>query len=308
VQEFFNKSLGVRIGIGFGVAIFLSLFLYFAFSLLSPFVTPYTSKELVGVLASGNWNETDKISIFYLLSTQTMCLFLLPALILLAAIYKKPSSILRENRMNYKDIRYSVFILLILTVVTTNLPGINLLSDINTQGFLKIIGGETSQQWIQYKQMERFTENLLDNNHLLLSIFCMAFIPAFCEEIFFRGFLQTIAIRVIKNQHIAIACTALIFSLMHGDIFNCIPRFILGMLLGYIFLYSRNILFPIIAHTMHNAWVVLLSLPAFPDNIDTIGQMNNYPLLGIASLVILGVFMAVINRKTKKVAITDNLS
>ncbi len=307
MQNFFNKSLVVRIVIGFIFAVLLSLFLFYTLYLLAPVFTQATGDDILKTFAASQWNDTEKIGIFYILTIQTICIFLVPAIILLAAIYRNPSSVLRVNRIQYKNLRHSPFILLILIVVTTNLPGINLLSDINTQGILKVIGKD-SQQWFAYQQQELFTEKLMLNSPLLLSIFCMAIVPAVCEEVFFRGFLQTIATRSIKNQHIAIACTALIFSLMHRDFFNCFPRFILGIFLGYIFLYSSNILFPIIAHTVHNAWVVILSSPAFPENLDTIGQMKNFPLLGIASLAILGVFMTVVIWKTKKVAITDNLS
>lgn len=307
MQHFFDKSIGVRIGIGFVFAILLSLFFFYTLYLLSPVFTANTGNEILqNIASSSHWNETDKIGIFYMRTIQTMSMFLVPAIILLTALYRNPGSILQENHYDYRNIRHSLFILLILTIVTTNLPGINLLSDINTQGVLKIIG-ENSEQWVNYQNMEQFTEKLLDNSHFLLSVFCMAIVPAVCEEVFFRGFLQTIAIRVFKNQHIAILCTALIFSIMHNDFFNCIPRFILGIFLGYLFVYTRNILFPIVAHTMHNAWVVILCFPVFPDSLETIGQLKNFPLLGILSLLLLGLFMLKLIQKTQKAANTDNL-
>ena len=117
----------------------------------------------------------------------------------------------------------------------------------------------------------------------------MALVPAICEEVFFRGFLQTTAILIFKNRHGAVILIAVIFSILHGDIFNFIPRFALGVFLGYLFLYSRHIIVPILAHALHNTWVVVCSThqQLFPTDLDTIGTTENLFVLGIGSVLIL---------------------
>ena len=69
---------------------------------------------------------------------------------------------------------------------------------------------------------------------LLLQLLVIALIPAVCEELFFRGALQQILRQWFDNGYVAIAVTALIFSLVHGDVYGLVPRFVLGLLLFFL--------------------------------------------------------------------------
>ena len=93
---------------------------------------------------------------------------------------------------------------------------------------------------------------------LLLNLFVMAVVPAVCEEFFFRGALQTVMMRWLRNPHVAIGVTAALFSLMHGEFFAFLPRFFLGVLLGYLFYYSGSMLVNMCAHFFNNAVVVIV--------------------------------------------------
>ena len=93
---------------------------------------------------------------------------------------------------------------------------------------------------------------------LLLQLLVVALIPAVCEELFFRGALQQTLHRWFGNPHVAILVTALFFSLAHGDIFGLVPRFLLGMMLGYLFFLSGSMVVNICAHFFNNAMVVVM--------------------------------------------------
>ena len=93
---------------------------------------------------------------------------------------------------------------------------------------------------------------------LLLQLFVVALIPAVCEELFFRGALQQIFHQCFGNKHVAIFVTALVFTLAHGDMYGLVPRFVLGLLLGYLFVLSGSIIVNICAHFFNNAIVVVL--------------------------------------------------
>ncbi|MBP5516417.1 MAG: CPBP family intramembrane metalloprotease [Bacteroidales bacterium] len=93
---------------------------------------------------------------------------------------------------------------------------------------------------------------------LIVNLLVIALVPALCEEFFFRGALQHFFCRWMKNHHVAIIATAAVFSLMHGDIFGFLPRFMLGILLGYLFHYSRSILVNVVVHFFNNALIVIL--------------------------------------------------
>ena len=93
---------------------------------------------------------------------------------------------------------------------------------------------------------------------LILQLVVVALIPAVCEELFFRGALQQILRQWFGNMHVAIVVTALVFSLAHGDMYGLVPRFVLGMLLGYLFFLSGSLLVNVCAHFFNNAVIVVL--------------------------------------------------
>ena len=226
-----------------------------------------------------------------MLTIETICIFLIPAYCFFVSLYKNPRLVLRQRRYTWRETLRSPLILTLVFITLANIPGINLLSQLNTDGILCIVG-EDSDLWTNYQRMNDFTEMLLANsNSMILNIVCMAFVPAICEEIFFRGLLQTIATNIVKNVHVAVLLVAAIFSILHGDIFNFIPRFVLGIFLGYLFIFTQNICYPILAHCLHNASVVLLSsVTTYSEELETIGTTDNKVLLGVASLLILAGF------------------
>src|SRR5574344_174139 len=107
---------------------------------------------------------------------------------------------------------------------------------------------------------EQTMENLLNVSgvgNLMVNLLVLALIPAVCEEFFFRGCLQNILQRWFTNPHIAILVTAAIFSLAHGEVFAFIPRFGMGVLLGYLFYMSGSMVVNVCANFANNAIVVL---------------------------------------------------
>lgn len=99
------------------------------------------------------------------------------------------------------------------------------------------------------------TEQILRNGSLPVNLFCMALIPALCEELFFRAGIQNLLQRWFGNVHAAVWVTAAIFSLAHGEVFAFLPRFLLGGLLGY-FYAGGSLLASVSMHFFNNALVV----------------------------------------------------
>lgn len=93
---------------------------------------------------------------------------------------------------------------------------------------------------------------------LLSNLLVVALVAALCEEVFFRAGIQNLLFRWVRNPHVAIWLTALIFSLGHGEVFAFVPRFVMGATLGYLYHYSNSILPNFMAHFFNNALVVVL--------------------------------------------------
>lgn len=84
-----------------------------------------------------------------------------------------------------------------------------------------------------------------------LVLFCL--LPAFAEEIYFRGFCQTSFSHRIGITP-AILLTALLFALAHGNIWYLHLYFGLGYFLGWLYEKTGSLWPPIAAHFFNNTW------------------------------------------------------
>lgn len=90
----------------------------------------------------------------------------------------------------------------------------------------------------------------------ILSLLVIALAPAIIEEVFFRGAMQNILVGWTKKVWIGIIITSLIFSAIHGSYFGLLPRFALGIILGWIYYKSKNLWLNIFMHFINNGVVV----------------------------------------------------
>ncbi len=116
--------------------------------------------------------------------------------------------------------------------------------------------------WMKEKesQMEKLTYMLISTTQysdLAINIVMMAVLPAIGEELIFRGALQNIVWRWLKNPHIAIWVVAIIFSAIHVQFYGFLPRMLMGALFGYLYYWGKSIWLPILAHFVNNAYVTI---------------------------------------------------
>ena len=119
-----------------------------------------------------------------------------------------------------------------------------------------------------FRHLQEQTEGILEQMvgtdtimGLIGNLVVIALIPAVCEEIFFRAGIQNLLQRWWSHgvgPHVAIWVTALIFSLAHGELFAFMPRFVMGLVLGYLYVGSGSILPNMMAHFVNNAMVVVI--------------------------------------------------
>ena len=118
------------------------------------------------------------------------------------------------------------------------------------------------QQYIDQtsKTYETITESFMKGNSfmgLLENLLVIALIPALAEEFLFRGVFQRIFINWTRNPHWGIIITSFIFSVIHLEFYGFFPRWLLGILFGYMLLWSGSIWLPIIAHFLNNGIAVI---------------------------------------------------
>ncbi len=106
-------------------------------------------------------------------------------------------------------------------------------------------------------QLTAFFTTFTSLRELAVGLFFIALIPAIGEEFFFRGVIQTRLASLLKNKHIAIVCTSILFSLFHFQFYGLLPRMLQGILFGYLFYWSGNLWYAVIAHFVNNGVIVL---------------------------------------------------
>ena len=144
-----------------------------------------------------------------------------------------------NKKINWKIVGVTLLIALI------SIFGFNALSNYFIM-FLESVGYKTSLSNIAIGNFPTY----------LLYLFLVAAVPAVFEEICFRG---TICAGLIKtNKHLAVWVSALIFMLMHGGPEQTIHQFILGVIFGYIFVYTGNLWVTILIHFFNNAIAVTM--------------------------------------------------
>ena len=92
---------------------------------------------------------------------------------------------------------------------------------------------------------------------LVFNLFMIAFLPAIGEEFFFRGVVQRIFTRMTRNHHSGIWISAILFSAIHMQFYGFLPRMLLGVLFGYLLVWSGTIWLPVVAHFFNNAFAVI---------------------------------------------------
>jgi len=157
----------------------------------------------------------------------------------------------------------------------------------------EIFGG--FEQWAKGLEdsMKIITEYLTEfdtTGYFMLTIFVIAVIPGVGEELLFRGFLQNILRRIFKNDHVAIWIAAILFSAIHFQFYGFIPRMLLGALFGYLYLWSGNLLIPIIAHFINNS-VSLIALYIYQKGLTDIDVESTEALPTMYILIFSALFV-----------------
>ena len=232
---------------------------------------------------------------------QTAALFLLPPFLMAFLWTKQPLEWLKlKSEMRGYGL-WAIFLMLMA------LPAINLVGYFNQQMSLPAFL-EPLEQWMKTSEESaaRLTEQFLNVSTyggLIINILLMALLPAVAEELTFRGVLQNlfeVKDETLKKKgnrvHIAIWCSAILFSAIHMQFYGFLPRMLMGALFGYALVWTGSLWIPILMHFTNNAMAVILYFLAIRsgwdmDKVDTIGT-NDTLWLGVVSLVltIIGIY------------------
>jgi CAAX protease family protein len=197
---------------------------------------------------------------------------------------------------------FMTFLVIILTLFT--LPMNNYLTYFNNQLELpKALSGLQEYFVSKEAQMENVMNGFLSVQTfwgLLMNIIIIGLIPAVGEEFLFRGLIQKFLVKGLKRVHLAVLLTAFVFALFHFQFLSILPRFVLGIILGYLYIWSGSLWMPILMHFINNSLAVVyfhfyLSGKT-GDTLEVIGTPGNDLVYALLSIVIVTIILFVIRR------------
>ena len=162
---------------------------------------------------------------------------------------------------------------------------------------------EEFEKWAQAKEIElkKLTDLLTTFDSFLdlcITVCIIGIIPAIGEEFLFRGILQNLLYQSTRNIHTAVLISAFIFSAIHLQVYGLVPRFLLGALFGYLYSWTNNLIFPIIAHFFNNGLALFLLFIYQRTNSNY--ELNSEKLVPIPTIILcglIGIFLTIHLRK-----------
>jgi uncharacterized protein len=244
------------------------------------------------------------IEILKLIQTvSTLGTFIVPALLLAYFFSTRPASYLGLDR---KPQPASAFLIIVLMIVA--LPFINYLGELNSRMSLPSwLSG--MEQWMKDSEDKAalLTEKFLVMNTIrdfLYAFVMVALLPAIGEELMFRGLIQRIFSDWFKNVNTGIILSAILFSAMHVQFYGFIPRMLLGIMLGYLYVWSGSLWLPILAHLVNNGAAVILTYLFKSQMItldaDKIGTQNDYAAVLVSLFLTASLLLSVYRAEKRK--------
>ena len=240
-------QFGILIGLfGAGLILAVIIQLFFALSIvpLTDMMSGNDSKLLAAMAKPENINK-----VRWMQMLGTFAMMFLPAYFF--------ALIISGNAFNYlgfkKNITLNQFLLVVAIAITAlffsgGLGELNRIIPIPKNWEMKFKAMEEmySEQVMMISRMNSFLD-------YIISLVMIAILPAIFEELFFRGTLQQLLISWFKKPHVAIFVTSFLFSIIHFSYYGFLPRLALGLILGYIFYFSKNIWLSMLMHFINNA-------------------------------------------------------
>lgn len=262
--------------------------------------------HIIDHISNPNLTDIDTLNVFRIVQiAMHMGLFLIgPALYLL---------LVEQNPIQKLGLNQNPFIvnyLLIVVLMLVCLPGINFTHTLNQA--LHLPGWLSgTEKWMQQKEdsAKELTDAFLSMKSykdLAVNLIMFGLLPALGEELFFRGALFTIIKEWTRRKHLTIFITAFLFSAIHLQFYGFLPRFLLGVGFGYLFVFIGSLWAPMFAHFLNNSLAVIVAFFFYKGKSvvsqDDFGSVDNLAINLISIGVTIFIFWLIyqINKSTLK--------
>ena len=257
-----------------------------------------TLSAMDGVISSQN--DVNILKIIQLASQ--LAIFIVPPLVLW--------KIMRKTNPNYLGLSHiptAQQFLIVIGLFIVSIPFLQYMIMLNESMSLgESLSGLEAWMREQQDKNDFITEKFLQSvsyPSLFVNLIIMAVMPAIGEELFFRGVLMSWFKKLTSNIHINIIITSIIFSAIHMQFYGFIPRFLLGMALGYTYYWTASLWAPILLHFVNNAITVFVYFYVNSNNISQdpqeFGTVESIPAI-VFSAVSIGLLMYLLYKSKNK--------
>ena len=236
----------------------------------------------------------------YFQVVQSVGVFIVPPFILAWLYHGKISEYLLLHKMVTPQ-----SVLLVIVLGFSAMPLINLIGEMNAGMKLpEWLSG--LENWIKTREdmAAELTEKFLKIDSFggyLFNLFMIAFLPAIGEELLFRGVVQRIFTNWTRSLHWGIWISAALFSALHFQFYGFIPRMLLGVMFGYLLVWSGSMWLPIIAHFINNGVAVtgmyLIDKGTIKPEFEEIGSTGDGIYFSVVSVAVVALLLWLIKRE-----------
>ena len=215
--------------------------------------------------------------------------FMLPPILYVMLVKEKPF-----NYLGFKKLQ--PWSLLGIVAIFTVIPFLAMVTEWNDNVSLPESMATLEQMLRNIQKLANdTTEKFMTEGSLFSGLLIVAALAAISEELLFRSVIQKAFVKICKNAHVGIILTAIVFSAFHGDFFGFVPRFILGLMLGYMFYLSGSIFPSMLMHFVNNGTIVMLyylnKKEVINVDIETFGLTDNWLVIALSLIVTVAIFI-----------------
>jgi len=209
------------------------------------------------------------------------CIFLLPSLLFAYLTHPKPAFYLGLKRP-----AKFIHLFWVMVIVAGAIPVF--------MGILSVMQNVHLGKWADDMQ-KRIEDvqgpflNMGSVSQFLTVLFVMAVLPAFGEEMLFRGILLRIARKRSRNMLFPLVISSLLFAMIHFSIYGFLPILLAGAFLGLIYYLTGSLWCSILFHFLNNGIQVYLEYLGHTNSrVKAVMESNVLPAyIPLAGLVLL---------------------
>lgn len=253
-------------------------------------------KEFVTQAASGQIISLGFLRTFQIINQ--IGIFIFPPIAFAWLISERPLNFLGISKPRAGQM------ILAITAVLSIAPVINVLVQWN-EGLTLPNMFHGIENWMRNTEENaaRLTENFLNAGNpadLALNLLMIGILPALGEELLFRPAFIGVLKKMFRSIHWPVMISAIVFSAFHLQFFGFFPRLVLGILMGYLYVWSGSLWVPALAHFVNNSVVVVVSWlfqnQFIEKNLTDLEGAGSWPYVAISlvltALVMTGVYIS----------------